>query len=285
MSHAMSMYRSTIGKLTFGAFFATALLTAMSARADLMLYPNRIVLEGTQRSAQLELINRGTTTAVYRLKLVNRRMSDLGEFTSVDSPLPGELFADELVRYSPRQVELAPGASQTIRLMVRKPADLPAGEYRSHLLFERVSDTEAKPSSQNDGAASQVDIKLTALVSVTIPVIVRHGDLDANVALQDLKLEASPTGEQMLSLALRRQGQSSVYGDLAVEFTPKHGKPQNVGNAKGLAVYVPNALRRGKLVLKPNAGAPLAAGTLHVAFRERPDNGGKLLAEASLQIP
>jgi hypothetical protein len=151
-------------------------------------------------------------------------------------------------------------------------------------MFEKVPDATASTGAQDADSAAQLDIKLTALVSVTIPVIVRHGDLSAAVALQDLKLETLPTGEPALSLALLRQGESSVYGDLAVEFTPNRGTPRVIGNAKGLAVYAPNALRRGKLALKPGA-ARLADGTLHVAFRERADSGGKLLAEASLRLP
>ena len=280
------MDRPTIGTLTRSWLLAitlsAALLTCVSARADLMLHPNRIVLEGTQRTAQLELINRGTTTEVYRLKLVRRRMSDLGEFTAVDSPLPGELFADDLVRYSPRQIELAPGASQTIRLMVRKPAELPAGEYRSHLLFEKLPDA-APAGAATENASPQLDIKLTALVSVTIPIIVRHGDIHATVELQDLKLEPSPTGEPVLSLTVNRRGASSVYGDLIAEFIPKNGPPQVVASAKGLAVYAPNALRRGQLALKP--GVSLTAGKLHVVFRERADTRGPPLAEATLQLP
>jgi hypothetical protein len=32
-------------------------------------------------------------------------------------------------------------------------------------------------------------------------------------------------------------------------------------------------------------GAALAHGTLHVTYRERPDAGGKVLAEATLVLP
>ncbi|MDO8771955.1 MAG: molecular chaperone, partial [Burkholderiaceae bacterium] len=77
------------------------------AWADLMLYPTRIVFEKNQRAAQLELINNGAETATYRISVVNRRMSETGEFSAIDSPAPGEQFAGELLRYSPRQVVLA----------------------------------------------------------------------------------------------------------------------------------------------------------------------------------
>lgn len=280
------MCRSTTAKLALGILMAAALLTGRSAVADLMLHPSRVVLEGRQRTAQLEVINRSDTTNVYRVRLVRKRMTDVGEFVAVDTPLPGELFADDLVRYSPRQIELAPGASQTIRLMVRKPAGLAAGEYRSHLLFERLPDVaDVGAPVQKENTRKDLDIQLTALVSVSIPVIVRHGETSATVTLDDLRLESAANGEPVLSLALRRQGERSVYGDLVVEFIPNKGAHQSVARAGGVAVYAPNALRRGRLVLESSTHKPFSAGTLHVTYRERRENGGKLLAEASLPLP
>jgi len=87
------------------------LLPASQAMAQLMLYPTRIVLEGNQRSAQLELIHNGTQSATYPIALVNRRMSVTGAFAEIDTPLPGEQFAEDLLRYSPRQVSDRPCAS------------------------------------------------------------------------------------------------------------------------------------------------------------------------------
>ena len=102
-------------------------LPASHAWAELMLYPTRIVFAGNQRAAQLELINNGSERATYRISLVNRRMSETGAFTEIDTPLPGEQFAEDLLRYSPRQVTLEPGTGQAVRIMVRKPANLPTG--------------------------------------------------------------------------------------------------------------------------------------------------------------
>jgi P pilus assembly chaperone PapD len=280
------MYGSTTRKFALGLLIVAELLTGRSALADLMLHPNRVVLEGKQRTAQLEVINRGDTTNVYRLRLVRKRMTELGEFVTIDDPLPGELFADDLVRYSPRQIELAPGASQTIRLMLRKPAELAPGEYRSHLLFERLPDVaDASARVQTEDTGKDVDIKLTALVSISIPLIVRHGETSATVTLNDLQVESSAAGEPVLSFALQRSGERSVYGDLVVAFTPTKGPQQVVARAGGVAVYAPNALRRGRLVLKSATRTPLAAGKLHVTYRERRESGGQLLAEAVLQVP
>jgi hypothetical protein len=70
-----------------------------------------------------------------------------------------------------------------------------------------------------------------------------------------------------------------------VTFTPAGGAEAVVARAGGMSVYTPNPMRRALLPVTPPAGATLAHGTLHVTYRERPDAGGKLLAEASLDLP
>ena len=264
-----------------------ALLSLRPAWADLMVAPTRIVFDKNQRAAQLDLINSGSETATYRISIVNRRMGEDGGFSAIDSPAPGEQFAGKLLRYSPRQVVLAPGAGQVVRLSLRKPADLPAGEYRSHLIFEKIAATKGATSIETQAAPSgEISVQLTMLVGLSIPVIVRHGETAASVALTGLELLKSVAGQPVtLALVLQRSGNRSVYGYLGATFTPPGGATQEVGKVGGVAVYTPNALRRVKLELKPPAGLTLARGTLRVTFRERPDVGGKLLAEAAIELP
>lgn len=260
-------------------------LPASHALAQLMLYPTRVVFEGNQRSAQLELINNGTESATYRISLVNRRMSETGEFTDIAEPWPGEQFADTLLRYSPRQVTLEPGAGQAVRIMVRKPANLATGEYRSHLLFAQQPDTSGRRSIESGSAADgEIGIQLTALVGASVPVIVRHGATDANVALTQLELQRSSSGAPLLALQMQRSGTQSVYGDLTVSFTPQSGAEQVIGRANGVAVYTPNPLRRARIALQPPGGLSLNNGTLRVTYREQAEDGGELLAEAELAL-
>lgn len=265
------------------------LLVASPAYADLMLFPTRIVFEKNQRAAQLELINNGQERTTYRVKLVNRRMGENGEFSAVETPLPGEQFADALLSYSPRQVTLAPDQSQTIRILLRKPGNLPAGEYRSHLQLDLVPETTAATSIEASApklGPDEIGVQLKALVGVSIPVIVRHGDTEATVTLSGLELLQPAAGKApTLAAVLQRSGNRSVYGDLAATFTPRGGAAQEVGKAGGVAVYTPNPLRRFKLELQPPAGFALARGTLRVTFSERADAGGKLLAEAAIEVP
>ena len=263
------------------------LLPANHALAELMLYPTRIVFAGNQRAAQLELINNGSESATYRISLVNRRMSETGTFANIDSPLPGEQFAGELLRYSPRQVTLLPGVGQTVRIMVRKPANLATGEYRSHLLFAQQPEARGSTSieARNSIADNEIGIMLTTLVGVSIPVIVRHGNTEASVSLTHLDLQQPSNAAPTLTLSMERSGNQSVYGDLTVSLTPASGAEQVLARANGVAVYSPNLLRRASLALQLPNGQRLTNGTLRVTYREQAEDGGKLLAEAALQLP
>src|SRR5690606_18933622 len=141
-----------------------------------------------------------------------RRMSEDGQFIPVDKAEAGENFADSMIVYSPRQFTLAPGSTQVVRIAVRKPADLPPGEYRSHLSFDRLPDSDAgatnienvnKPTSPNE-----IGVQVTALLGVSIPVIVRHGETSAEVSVSNIQLKPPLTPDQppMVALQLDRRG-------------------------------------------------------------------------------
>lgn len=251
-----------------------------------MVFPTRMVLENNQRAGQLEIVNNSAKTVTYRITLVNRRMDENGKFRPAETAGPGELFADSMLSYSPRRVTLAAGAGQVIRIMARKPADLAAGEYRSHLLFSEQAEPTGRTSAQppTDGAA-EIGVALTALVGVSIPVILRSGETSATVTLGNLGLIKAAAGQPAsLAVDVQRSGSQSCYGDLTVSFTPAGGAALDIGRANGVAVYTPNALRHVKIPLNPPAGAVLANGILTVSYRERPERRGAPAVEASLSL-
>lgn len=269
--------------------FPLVSLLSWPAFADLMINPTRIVFDKNQRSAQIDVINDGTTPATYRLNIVNRRMTESGEFQAITEPGPGDQFAGSMLVFSPRQIVLQPGTQQLVRIALRKPADLAPGEYRSHLSFDKVADPTLTNSieGQVKPGANEVGVTIAALIGVSIPVIVRQGDTEATVTLSDISLEKPKAAGQpaVIALQMHRTGNRSVYGDLTATFKNPSGSEQVVAQAGGVAVYVPNALRRVRLTLQTPAGTVLAGGTLSVTYKERTADGGKLLAENAVQIP
>ncbi|NNG22998.1 fimbrial biogenesis chaperone [Telluria aromaticivorans] len=268
-------------------FLACLLLATCSpAFAELMLHPTRLVFDKNTRAAQIELINNGSKPASYRISLVNRRMTEAGQFEAADTAQDGERFADSMLRYSPRQVTLQPGTAQTVRVMLRKPADLAEGEYRSHLLFDKLPDVEGNASIENRGAGeAQIGVTINAMVGASVPLIVRHGNVGASAGLAGLALQKDAARRPVLTLRFEREGSSSLYGDVSVSFTPRGGKPVSLGQVGGIAVYTPNRMRQAALPLQVPDGVTLAGGTIEVAYHERPEAGGKLLAKAGLNLP
>jgi P pilus assembly chaperone PapD len=272
--------------LLVSALAATA-AQAQRGPGDLLIAPTRVVLEGRQRTAEVTLVNVGAAAATFRISLVNLRMDENGGTREIEisGAEPGELFANDLIRYSPRQVTLEPHVAQTVRLQVRKPADLAPGEYRSHLLFRGVP--AAEPAAGKGAEPStEVNIRLTAVYGISIPVIVRQGETAATAALSDLAI-VPPAGaerEPTLRFRINRSGSQSVFGDLTATFVPAGGKPRVVGIANGIAVYTPNPMRVAGIVLHLPPDVALKNGLLNLTYRKQ-EKGKETLAEAAVRVP
>jgi hypothetical protein len=242
--------------------------------------PTRVVFEDRRRHATLTLANTGSEPAAYRVSLVRMRMSPTGEITPVVVPEPGEAFADSLVRFSPRQFEVAPQSFQVVRLQLRAPAGLPDGEYRSHLLIQEIP----RPAPSADAPASAesgIQIRLTPVFGTAIPVIVRQGATSAQVSFADFQYQSagSPGGRPSLSFKLVRDGHRSVYGDVECLAVRPGRRARAIGALKGIAVYTPNRERRVDIPLESD---PVAKGEmLRVRFSETSLDAGAT-AESTL---
>ncbi len=192
---------------------------------------------------------------------------------------------------------LAPGKAQSVRLLVRKPRSLPPGEYRSHLLFRALPPASAGKVVEDILVSdSRFKIQLTAVFGITIPVIVRQGDLWADVGITDLEVRPGKAEGQgpVVSFRLTREGTRSVYGDVEVTHPSEGGSHRVVGVVRGISVYTPNQSRMVRLRLQPPAeGGPLL-GRLRVTYLGAPKEGtrvatldgeGPVLAQAEVTIP
>lgn len=266
----------------FSLFFIAS--NTSIAGSEIMVTPTRVIFDAKTRNQKVTVINSGNETGTYRILLVNKRMTPDGNIIDIEKAAAGEQFADKMIRYSPRQVTLKPGQSQIVRLSLRKPRDLENGEYRSHIKFKAIPKNTGVDIGQINDEKSGIGIKLTAIVSVTIPVIVRHGKTDASASIKSLKLLPPDKNNTrpMLSFELQRQGSQSVYGDFIAELE-SNGKSKIVGQMSGVAVYTPNASRKVKLTLNVPKDTPLK-GVLKVYYRTPAKRGSAILAQSLLEI-
>ena len=248
--------------------------TSLSAQGDLLVAPTRVVIDN-RGTAQIILSNIGDKEATYRISAELMRMTEDGDLVPVDTDAETqeEQEALELVRFAPRRVILPPGQPQTIRLSARPPADLPDGEYRIHLSFKGLPDVT--PVSQDPAKVKpgQFAFQLIPVYSISIPVIVRKGNLEATAAISNPRLEQGPHGE-VLKLDMSRSGSASVFGEIRVM---RPGRSDPVMKVRGIAIYPEITHRELVLPLTPEQ-ATLLKGRLRFEYREFPENGGTLLA-------
>lgn len=264
---------------------SVATYTTAIAAGELMVTPTRVVFEPRTRTAQVTLVNQGNETGNFRISFIRQNMTENGDFVAVAESEAG-LYSDPMIRYSPRQVSLPPGQAQVIRLLLRKPANLTGGEYRSHLLFQALP---PPASTSVDNVASEnidgISIELIPIVGVSIPVIVRHGELNSTVTLTnpEITLPEDSSGSPALSVEINRRGNSSSYGDIRVMFTPNDGQPLVIAQANSVAIYANMERRVFQLALNIPPGVRLSDGVLDIVYMKsgsgaEPDN----IAETSL---
>ena len=257
---------------------------AVLAQGDLLVAPTRIVLNGGG-ATEILLSNIGTTVATYRVSLELRRMTDKGELVPVDEATanPAQKAALAMIRYAPRRVVIEPGQPQSVRLSARPDAALPDGEYRVHMLFRAVPDAApledpSKPAAVI--AAKSVVIKLVPIYGITIPVIVRKGQLTATATIANPRLTTA-NGQPALELTLTRSGTRSVSGEIRV-LPQSGGEP--VLMARGIAVYPELEKRSATLGLSAEQAAKLKGGRWKIEYRELGENGGALIASLDTVI-
>ena len=246
---------------------------------DLLVAPTRLVFDAKLRSAQLTLLNTGSAPATYRLTYIRMEMNEKGELKEIASDGPS--VAEDMVRYAPQQITLEPGVQQTVRILVRRPADLQDGEYRAHLLIRAVPKEDPTPVEVDPKEPNGVAIKLTPVYGVSIPVIVRQGDTPSTPVFAGLQVAQGSDGRTLLKFALQRQGgKESVFGNVQISPVGTGAKDVKMTEWRGIAVYPPLPERLMEIPLGP---LKVPAGTtLRVAF-VHPEKGN-VMAESQIVV-
>ena len=253
----------------------------LAAQGDLLIAPTRLVLDG-RRGGEVILSNIGSEEATYRVTLELRRMGPDGDLVPVDEAEANltEKAALEMIRYAPRRVTLPPGEPQAIRISARSGADLPDGEYRVHMSFNALpkvrpvvdSDSQAAP----DGGFA---FNLIPIYGITMPIIVRKGELEVTAALANPRIERA-AGVPTFAVDIQRSGAASVYGDLLV-YPQGSGEPAFI--ARGIGVYPEIDSRHSAFALSAEQ-ATLMTGPVRVELRDPVASGGGLIAAVDVVL-
>lgn len=270
----MFRFLKALGLSTAAALGAAA--APAHAAGDLLVAPTRVILDGS-RGTEVVLNNIGSEPATYRISLEIKRMTAVGGLDEIaeENITPAERAALDMIVFSPRRVTLPPNQPQVVRVGVRVPEGTPAGEYRAHMLFRAVPDAVATNAAEAKPASTGVSIALTPIYGITIPVIVRVGDLGAEAAIGDAWVSEGAEGPAF-NFDLSRTGGRSVYGDIEVT-RPGVAEPLLV--ARGIAVY-PEVAARTVSLRVPDDVAGKLKGAVRIRYSEDREIGGGTIDEA-----
>jgi hypothetical protein len=201
-------------------------------------------------------------------------MTDDGGLNDVAEPTAADKAAEDMIVYAPRRVTLAPREPQSIRLRARVPEGIADGEYRVHLLFRAIPPAVPVVPASADAAPKGVSFQITPIYGVTIPVIVRLGNLQAVAGIANVHLD-KVDGKPAIAMDLSRSGTRSTYGEVRVL---KAGVKEPIALQRGVAVYTEVQGRKLSIPVSPAFEGALS-GPVAVQYVESSDKGTEVIAE------
>jgi len=244
---------------------------ARAATKILMLNPVRTIFTDRQRSVNTHVINNSEESITYTISLVTMRKGENGKFYEPEIETEEELLIKNMIRFSPRRATIEPGKRQVVKLMVRKPKNLPPGEYQTRL---RLSPLPPRHSPAPKPVARTVKkgmIDLDLIVDSTFPIIIQHGGLTAEVNPLSIALKEFPKAPAGIAaeVTFSRSGDCSAFGNVFITFTPADTSTasREIGRALGLAIYIPDTERTMTVPLTGVSRQGLSGGTIRVAFQ------------------
>ncbi len=276
------MNRISSKTLLIGALILFFMAQSFSGfgQGNLLINPVRVVFEGNKQREEITLANTGQDTAIYAISFIQYRMTNDGAFEQIAEPDPGQHFADPYLRYFPRRVTLAPGESQVVRMQLRRDPTMVDGEYRSHMYFRAVPDERPLGEEALEDSTA-IGIRLIPIFGITIPVIIRNGQVNVSASFDQLSLTKNEENQPQLKFTINRSGNISVYGDITVDYEAPGSTPVTVGLVRGLAVYSPNTSRSFTLPLNPPSDVDLSRGKLTIRYTSGSDTSKQVFAETS----
>lgn len=273
----------------------TAAPQVTTVGANLNVTPKRVTFSRAQRSASVFIFNQGTAPATFDIAMVDRVMTPDGQIMALEEalknpdakPLAEKVkSAKDLVIVSPRRVTLGPGKGQTIRLRATEAPGDGSAEYRSHLTITTIPPRDAGLTAEQaaSGEPGELRIVINSVFGLSIPAIVRQGDIDVRAAIENARIEfadMSPDGVKppektaVMVFEVLRQGHNSLFGNFEVRpVGSRAGNP--LGIARGVGVYTELDRRTVRI---PLTRIPAAGEKLEITFSDDDTSPGKVLAK------
>ncbi len=211
-----------------GAFIFMAFMVGLNLplNASLLITPLQVVMENRNRSSEIVLINPSRNTNTYRLEWVQLEQQEGkgGYYEVSPDDVNKKMYLQDFAVYTPRQVTLKPNEKQTVRIGIRRPAELADGEYKSHLKFKILPDLSIRPKVDVKPDPNATKLGASVHASYSIPIIYRAGEYDINVDIKKPTFTTNPSNSRIVvNLPVNRSGIHGAVGQINIYFTPSGG--------------------------------------------------------------
>ncbi len=249
----------------FSLFLICFCLLPLHAYARIDIIPRKIVMDSRDRSSEITILNMFNKEGTFRVDVMHHRQNEDGTYTILDTPLDVNFDTDKTVRFSPRQFTLPSQGRQKIRISLRKPAELAEGEYRFHVKVLRLADLD----NASTVPVNQTGISMKMNVGVSIPVVVRHGNLESQAKMTKTRLVSGANterGRPELHMTIERTGTQSTIGSLEALWEPDgHSESDRIGYIDNMNIFTDVERRHVQLPLKY---VPKGAGVIRLRYVE-----------------
>lgn len=256
-------------KLLLASAMALSFVTVSPSQswADLLISPLRIVMEGRDRSTHVTLLNTGNAKNTYRLEWVQLEQAEyLGGYQETLEKTKDDTHLKDFTVFTPRQITLLPDEKQVVRLGVRRPADLPDGEYKSHLKFGIVASEVVNKGPAKELTDDEISVAARVLSSYSIPAVYRVGEYDCTVSIGEITISAHEnSGNMVVTVPVIHEGIHGAIGQTEVYHTP-NGGDEVLLKAIGNTNLFPEATQRNVKIATDVKG--VSPGTFKIVFKK-----------------
>jgi hypothetical protein len=179
------------------------------AQANISVSKQRLFLDLNQRTTEFKVRNASVVEQNCNIDFNHYKYNESGALSAyANASFIPENSASKLVRYSPKRFTLLGGASQKMRLNLRRHSDTIAQEYRTHIV---VACSPKPKVSKEKLTGEYASVTIDAQLSFNIPLVARPTRLTAQVSLENITKVSNK-----LLLDITRSGNRSVYGKLNI---------------------------------------------------------------------
>ena len=264
-----------------------SLMISQTAYAELLITPTRVLIKDNERFALVTLVNTSNSLKTYEIGFRYFKMREEGGLYDGVEKSVTDFDLGKSLMFSPKRISLTPGASQKIRLSLRRPAEpIPLGDYRVHLTFSSIpNDPKAEAAMQPKRESLSQDRKIGAEVKIyvgfTIPVVLRVGESNAKATIGQVSLSTNEKGNMQVNVPFNRdEGPYSVIGHLFIFHLKPDGTEEKVGEMSNAHIFPEVKRRVFNVALTKN----VHSGSLKVVLRSGERGVDTILAEKTFPI-